>query len=59
MAKEEKNNSSVQKKMKDFNTFVISNSLQNISGYTEDHLNDFKYIHIFYSNSFNWRVCIN
>tara|TARA_R100000458_G_C8272185_1_gene246991 strand:+ start:707 stop:1699 length:993 start_codon:yes stop_codon:yes gene_type:complete len=44
MAKEEKNNSSVQKKMKDFNTFVISNSLQNISGYTKDHLNDFKYI---------------
>ena len=42
--KEEKQNSSISKKMKDFNTFVITNSLQNLDGYTVDHLKDFRYI---------------
>ena len=42
--KEEKQNSSISKKMKDFNTFVITNSLQNLDGYTADHLKDFKYV---------------
>ncbi len=44
MGKEDNKNSSVKKLMNQFNSFVITNSLQNLDTYTEEHLNDFNYI---------------